>query len=42
VIDAYLDHLDAVFALIASCEAGQSVEELLQGPVCHSGFRRLN
>ena len=42
VIDAYLDHLDAVFARIASCEAGQSVDELLEGPVCHSGFRRLN
>lgn len=42
VIDSYLDHLDAVFALIASCEAGQSVDELLEGPVCHSGFRRLN
>jgi glutamate-1-semialdehyde 2,1-aminomutase len=42
VIDAYLDHLDEVFALIASCEAGQSVDELLDGPVCHSGFRRLN
>jgi glutamate-1-semialdehyde 2,1-aminomutase len=42
VIEPYLDHLDAVFALIASCEAGQSVDELLEGPVCHSGFRRLN
>jgi glutamate-1-semialdehyde 2,1-aminomutase len=42
VIDTYLDHLDGVFALIASCEAGQSVDELLEGPVCHSGFRRLN
>jgi glutamate-1-semialdehyde 2,1-aminomutase len=42
VIDTYLDHLDGVFALIASCEAGQSVDKLLEGPVCHSGFRRLN
>jgi glutamate-1-semialdehyde 2,1-aminomutase len=42
VIYPYLDHLDALFALIASCEAGQSVDELLEGPVCHSGFRRLN
>ena len=42
VIEPYLDHLDAVFALIASCEVGQSVDELLEGPVCHSGFRRLN
>jgi len=42
VIDPYLDHLDTVFAFIASCEAGRSVDELLEGPVCHSGFRRLN
>ena len=42
VIVPYLKHLDAVFALIASCEAGESVDELLEGPVCHSGFRRLN
>ena len=42
VVDPYLDHLDAVFELIAYCEAGQCVDELLEGPVCHSGFRRLN
>ncbi len=42
VIDFYLEHLDSVFALIASCEAGQSIAELLDGPICHSGFRRLN
>jgi glutamate-1-semialdehyde 2,1-aminomutase len=42
VVDPYLDHLDAVFALIASCEAGHSIDELLEGPVCHNGFRRLN
>jgi glutamate-1-semialdehyde 2,1-aminomutase len=42
VIEPYLEALDAVFALIASCEQGQPVQELLQGPVCHGGFRRLN
>jgi glutamate-1-semialdehyde 2,1-aminomutase len=42
VIEPYLVHLDAVFALINSCEAGRPVEDLLKGPVCHSGFRRLN
>lgn len=42
VIEPYLDSLDRVFGLIASCEAGRPVEELLDGPVCHSGFRRLN
>lgn len=42
VIDAYLEELDAVFALIAECEQGRPVAELLEGPVCHTGFRRLN
>ena len=42
VMDAYLDGLDEVFGLIAECEAGRSVEELLEGPVCHGGFTRLN
>ena len=42
IVQSYLDHLDSVFALIAECEAGRSVEELLDGPVCHGGFKRLN
>ncbi len=42
VIEAYLDVLDGVFALIAECEYGRPVEELLEGPVCHGGFKRLN
>ena len=42
VMDSYLNALDEVFALIAECEAGRSVEELLEGPVCHGGFKRLN
>lgn len=42
VIEPYLDALDEVFALISECEAGRSVEELLDGPVCHGGFKRLN
>jgi glutamate-1-semialdehyde 2,1-aminomutase len=42
VIESYIEALDSVFALIADCEAGRSVEELLEGPVCHGGFKRLN
>jgi glutamate-1-semialdehyde 2,1-aminomutase len=42
VIAPYLDALDGVFAVIAECEAGRSVEDLLEGPVCHGGFKRLN
>jgi len=42
VIGQYLSALDEVFQLIAECEAGRSVEGLLEGPECHSSFRRLN
>ena len=42
VIEPYLEALDGIFAQIAECEAGRSVEELLNGPVCHGGFKRLN
>ncbi len=42
VVEPYLNALGQVFALIAECEAGRSVEELLEGPVCHGGFKRLN
>ena len=42
VVSGYFEQLASVFALIKECEEGRSVEELLKGPVCHSGFKRLN
>ena len=42
VIDAYFKALDSVFSTIVECENGRNVDELLEGPVCHSGFKRLN
>ncbi len=43
LIQRYMDNLDGVFALIKQCQDGvRKVDELLEGPVCHSGFRRLN
>lgn len=42
VVDGYFQELDAVFALIAECQAGRDVNALLKGPVCHGGFKRLN
>lgn len=42
ILDGYFTALDPVFALIATCEAGRDVQTLLQGPVCHGGFKRLN
>lgn len=41
--DSYFNALDEVYQLIAKCENGESeAKSLLEGPVCHSGFKRLN
>jgi glutamate-1-semialdehyde 2,1-aminomutase len=42
VVDGYFEALDPVFGLIKECESGRSVDSLLEGPVCHAGFKRLN
>lgn len=43
IIDLYLEKVEAVFKRIAdSVSSGISPESLLTGPVCHSGFERLN
>jgi len=42
VVDAYFEELDPVFGLIRECESGRSIDGLLEGPVCHAGFKRLN
>lgn len=42
IVDRYFDALEPVFALIRECEEGRDVMSLLKGPICHSGFRRLN
>ncbi len=42
VVDGYFHELDAVFALVAQCQAGRDINTLLKGPVCHGGFKRLN
>jgi glutamate-1-semialdehyde 2,1-aminomutase len=42
IINGYFDNLDPVFSLIQECEGGRDVMGLLNGPICHSGFKRLN
>ena len=43
LLNRYFDVLDQVFQLVADCESDKKdVQELLHGPVCHSGFKRLN
>lgn len=42
MIDRYIAELDVVFAQIKSCQTGKAIDSLLDGPVCHAGFKRLN
>lgn len=42
ILDEYADHLDPIFKVIADCEDGRDLTQLLEGPICHSGFKRLN
>ena len=42
-INLYGEVLNDVFGIIAKCESDAlNIDELLDGPVCHSGFKRLN
>ena len=42
VIEKYFYELDNVFKKIKNCEEGKDVLKMLEGPICHSGFSRLN
>jgi glutamate-1-semialdehyde 2,1-aminomutase len=42
VVGRFFEALDPVFALIKECEEGRDVMNLLKGPICHAGFKRLN
>ena len=42
IVENYLSELSELFSIIKDCEDGKSIDELLKGPICHSGFKRLN
>lgn len=42
IIDAYFQALDPIFAEIRDFEDGKDVMKALDGPICQSGFKRLN
>jgi glutamate-1-semialdehyde 2,1-aminomutase len=42
VVDRFFERLDPVFGLIRECEDGREISTILKGPVCSSGFKRLN
>ena len=42
IVDGYFAELESIFSIIKECEEGLDVNTLLEGPLCHSGFKRLN
>ncbi len=42
ILREYLTKVDKVFSLIRECEDGMPLDNILKGPVCHQGFKRLN
>jgi len=42
LVNGYFSELDPIFAIIKECENGRDVKSLLEGPLCHNGFERLN
>jgi glutamate-1-semialdehyde 2,1-aminomutase len=43
ITDLYFEKLDEAFHLISECNRGsKNIDDLLNGPVCHSGFKRIN
>jgi glutamate-1-semialdehyde aminotransferase len=43
LLDNYAEHLDGIFAIISKCEKGEEIiDSYLNGPVCYTGFKRLN
>jgi glutamate-1-semialdehyde 2,1-aminomutase len=42
IVSGYFEALEPIFVLIKECEEGRSLMSLLNGPLSHSGFKRLN
>jgi glutamate-1-semialdehyde 2,1-aminomutase len=39
--ELYFEALETAFSAVSRCEIGEPIANLLHGPVCHSGFKRL-
>jgi len=42
IIDEYFEKLNPIFSRIAECEQDRNIDDILDGPICHAGFKRLN
>ena len=42
-LDSYFEELDPIYAMLSKCESKElNINSLLEGPICHGGFKRLN
>ena len=42
IVKDYIECLDPILKIIKECEEGRSIDSLLEGPHCNTGFGRLN
>lgn len=42
IIENYLSDLEPLFKKIKECEDGRDIDNLINGKICHGGFKRLN
>ena len=42
LIDNYISKLEPLLKVIEECENGKDINKLLDGPISHDGFARLN
>ena len=42
IIDGYIENIRPIFKTIKECEDGRDIMDLLEGPIAHNGFKRLN
>jgi glutamate-1-semialdehyde 2,1-aminomutase len=43
ILDGFFEVLDPLFSVVKDCETGGlDINRLLDGPICHGGFKRLN
>jgi len=42
IVDQYFEALEPILSMIKECEQGRSVDDLLDGPISDSGFKRLD
>ena len=42
ILESYFENLEPIFFEIKKCMDGKDIDKLLEGPISHSGFERLN